>query len=171
MYTVIIFSVGGLILGALAGGLYGKLNELFFGTVIGTFGGWAFGLILGFFTGALFGRTERIVSERVPLVALRTVDAHVFLSGRADENGRISYRVMVENLDGSMTPRTLEAPEQRIKIVEDARLVGRGELVIRINRYDPKHWLTRWVTGAPPEEPAYEYHVPKGTVRNTFDAR
>lgn len=144
--------VGSSIILAIVGGIFGALFALF---------------------GSVLLTTHRGEVGRYDLVAMRTVDSTggVFVWGTGSVGSSTVYRVMILNKDGSMSPFQADAYNSNTTIVEDDNLQDRGVLVMRSNMYDEGQWLYNWVFHMAPAAYSYEYRVPKGTVRNTFDAR
>jgi hypothetical protein len=144
------------------------LYGLFVGAMLGTF--------FGVLASSMFQEDSPHVlveNQHLKLASMRTTEDvnGVFVWGTGTIGTSTVYRVMILNNDGSMHPFSATADAYTL-IVEDANLHGEGLLVEYKEINDPKWRWAKWAfTASEPIAYHYEYHVPKGTVRNTFDAR
>jgi hypothetical protein len=164
MYSIILCAVLGLL-------IIGIKNR--------SFGAAAFGGIVGAIVGIF---VSLFVSMATPhawveegkwdLAAMRTTD-HVhgaFVLGSGSFEGTSSYRVLIRNADGSMTPFSVAA-DNRVKIFEDAGLDQKGVLIIHMRVADPKSALYNWGLIHATQHRSYELHVPKGSVVTQFSVQ
>jgi hypothetical protein len=164
MYTIILCAIlGAVIFGCINRKLGAAAGAGAIGAVVGVF----LSIFLSFATPRVW-----VEDGRWDLAAMRTTDqtTGAFVLGSGSFDASSSYRVLIRNRDGSMTPFSVTA-DNRVKIFEDEKLDNKGVLIIYSLTADEKSALYNWTLVHSTQHKAYELHVPKGSVVTQFSVR
>lgn len=164
MYSLLLFVLAGIVIGAILGKWCDVLAPV---TAIGGL----LGLMLGFCVAIAFtGGTPQVwvVDEVWTLSGMHGSDHSTTFVWRYGTTGSgARYHVMLVNPDGSFSPFSAPADELT-KVFEDENLTDSGKLIVRRSVADPQWRWRNWVLTEDRDWRSYEYHVPKGTLKNSF---
>jgi hypothetical protein len=107
---------------------------------------------------------EEISTQKLVSVRSATGYSGGFIFGGFGQTSE--YHIYVQNSDGSITPHTIDADDT--SIFEDPRLKNQGTWVITRKVHDGSGALAPWATYFDWDFGRNSFHVPVGTVVQTF---
>lgn len=173
MYSILIFTVVGLIVGLRNWKPSEDTFDDFFALGINTSIGTLVGMCVAIVICAVMPR-HWVETGRWPLASMRTVDgtSEYFVECTGSVHSSTRYRVLRVNPDGSLSPLSVKITANNTEVNEDAALTNEGSLTVSVYERNRQHWLFNWSMDPGQKKHTeidnhyYEFAVPKGSVRN-----